>query len=301
MSGWKRCLLMSVLAAATACGDDTAGGVESESDGSAATEGDGSINVKDGGVDGGRNLDGSTRRDGSTNNNNNSGDSGSDEQCGALKARVRDFNPVTHPDFEKFAGMGATTGLVKLDLGADRKPIFNEARGMITSAASFDSWYNDTTGINLGIDIDIPLTEMAGASGSFEFNDSSFFPIDKKGFTTEPNPIEMALQGADGQLHNFNFTTEVHTKFTYRRGDNFMFQGDDDLWIFVNGKLALDLGGLHGPVGGNIDFDAKAAELGITVGETYNMDIFHAERHTSESNFRIRTNIECFKPVIVVI
>ncbi|MBC8071568.1 MAG: hypothetical protein IAG13_24795 [Deltaproteobacteria bacterium] len=34
--------------------------------------------------------------------------------------------------------------------------------------------------------------------------------------------------------------------------------------------------------------------LGLTVGETYAMDIFHAERHTNESNFRIETTIECF-------
>ncbi len=34
--------------------------------------------------------------------------------------------------------------------------------------------------------------------------------------------------------------------------------------------------------------------LGLTLGETYPMDIFHAERHTNESNFRIETTIQCF-------
>jgi fibro-slime domain-containing protein len=43
--------------------------------------------------------------------------------------------------------------------------------------------------------------------------------------------------------------------------------------------------------------DALAGQLGITVGQTYPMDIFHAERHTSESNFRIQTTIECFTPI----
>jgi fibro-slime domain-containing protein len=68
------------------------------------------------------------------------------------------------------------------------------------------------------------------------------------------------------------------------------------LWIFVNGKLALDLGSMHSPVQGTIDFDAQAAALGITPGQTYAMDVFQAERHTTGSNFRFETNISCFIP-----
>jgi fibro-slime domain-containing protein len=47
---------------------------------------------------------------------------------------------------------------------------------------------------------------------------------------------------------------------------------------------------------GSIDFDAQAARLGLTRGQTYRFDVFHAERHTSESNFRMQTSIECFRP-----
>jgi fibro-slime domain-containing protein len=47
---------------------------------------------------------------------------------------------------------------------------------------------------------------------------------------------------------------------------------------------------------GTIDFDAQAAELGIEPGGSYSMDIFHAERHTTASNFRFETNISCFRP-----
>jgi fibro-slime domain-containing protein len=68
----------------------------------------------------------------------------------------------------------------------------------------------------------------------------------------------------------------------------------------VNGKLAIDLGGLHRPKSATIDFDARAAELGLSVGKTYAMDIFHAERHTVESNFRIETSIECFTPPTIL-
>ena len=70
----------------------------------------------------------------------------------------------------------------------------------------------------------------------------------------------------------------------------FTFRGDDDLWLFVNGQLALDLGGLHPALEGSVVMDS----LGLVPGETYPMDIFHAERRTNASNFRIVTNIECF-------
>ena len=79
----------------------------------------------------------------------------------------------------------------------------------------------------------------------------------------------------------------------------FTFRGDDDLWIFVNGKLALDEGGAHQALQGSIDFDAQAAALGISAGGQYQMDIFQAERQTTESNFRIETNIRCFQPAPV--
>ena len=62
-------------------------------------------------------------------------------------------------------------------------------------------------------------------------------------------------------------------------------------------QAALHPGGLHNALLVTIDFDAQAAALGISPGNTYPMDIFHAERHTDASNFRVSTNINCFEPV----
>ena len=82
-------------------------------------------------------------------------------------------------------------------------------------------------------------------------------------------------------------------------GQTFTFTGDDDLWVFVNNNLALDLGSVHEPMTATINFDAMAATLGLTGAGTYNMDIFHAERQTTRSSFRVTvTKIGCFTPVV---
>ncbi len=205
--------------------------------------------------------------------------------CNVLPATLRDFKGYAeaggHPDFEHF--IGTVPGLVKDALGVDGKPDYASAGAttVTTSKAAFDQWYRDTPGVNLTIPLSLTLIDLGG--GQMGYDSSSFFPLDGQGFGNTP-----------GEAHNFHFTTEIHASFVYKGGEVFTFRGDDDVWVFINGRLALDLGGVHSALEGTVDFNAKAAQLGLATGGTYSFDVFHAERHTNESNFRMQTSIQCF-------
>jgi len=90
--------------------------------------------------------------------------------------------------------------------------------------------------------------------------------------------------------HNFHFTTEVVHWFEYdpNRTAVLDFSGDDDVWVFVNGKLAVDLGGPHVPEEGSVTLDAAgAARFGLQPGRVYEIRVFHAERKVEGSSFKL--------------
>ena len=219
---------------------------------------------------------------------------GADGACNVLMALVRDFKginePGGHPDFEAFAGSDATTGLVAATLGTDQKPVyashceamFDPARcpykQQTTSKAAFDQWYRYTKDVNKPYVVFLKFVANQGIS---TFSSNNFFPLDGAGWGNSPQRPE----------HNFGFTTELHTRFQYNGGEVFRFTGDDDLWVFINKKLAIDLGGLHSSQSRQIDLDAAARDLGITKGASYDLELFHAERHTVNSNFRVDTTL----------
>jgi len=88
--------------------------------------------------------------------------------------------------------------------------------------------------------------------------------------------------------HNFGFCYELHTQFSYQPGQIFEFMGDDDVWVFIDNKLAIDLGGVHSQASETAYLDNH----GLTEGWTYDLDFFFCERHYSESNLIFSTSIK---------
>ncbi len=245
-----------------------------------------------------------------------------------LTGIVRDFRERTatmgHPDFERkpAGGFAQYMGNVDEHLGSNGKPVFTGGgrkvvnqwkdsagrpisdllydaalgdvlgtwgaadSGGIHSPARFDQWYRDVPGVNMSRPLTIKL--MRQADGTYVFDDKAdpeyaalggFFPIDE----------EMFGNSGGSPDHNFHFTFELHGEFVYDAGAGqfFRFVGDDDIWVFIDSKMVIDLGGVHSAREQYVD----ANRLGMTDGETYHLAFFFAERHRTQCNFLITTNL----------
>lgn len=230
-------------------------------------------------------------------------------------------------------------GIVKNRLTDDGKLQFN-----YKNAGVFESPEKQISGREVYQNVQFPFVK--DANGYYEFNSSkNHVHVDKSKKNGQTLTLESGKQTVGSVSSFFPFNADGNYSPDYHFGMNmsipfyinengkdennnpikFEFSGDDDVWVFINGKLVLDLGGIHGAIDGSIDFSTGEVKYGfnktnnvkvIKAGQTTqtdatsttlqklgidmaelakgenNLQIFYLERGAGESNCKIKFNLQ---------
>ena len=250
-----------------------------------------------------------------------------------------------HPDFEHYLGSGpmgnGQAGIAQQELSpTNGVPVHVPAcvplsTNLCTPPANatptwdpavdwFGMWYVDTPAYNKTIVQTLTLAGQVGgltptmpcntvgqpACTSYQYNNELFFPLDGVA-----GAWGLSGTGTDNKMHDFGFTSVARYWFEYTSAATLSFVGDDDVFVFINKKLAVDLGGVHTRATGSIALDAAngtgyacdfvapgtaggacdpvgktgghVVDLSLAKNSVYEIAVFQAERHTVESHYQL--------------
>lgn len=123
-----------------------------------------------------------------------------------------------------------------------------------------------------------------------------FYPIDGLGYDAilgdTTDKTNTSGNGVRPEHPNGSYTLRGEAQFVYQDNLYFEFSGDDDVYMYVNGVLALDLGGAHGICTKRVNLKDVATKCHLTPGEVATFTFFYMERNSDASNFKIETNME---------
>lgn len=248
-----------------------------------------------------------------------------------------------HPDFGTYCcddSLQKGKGVLRSTLDTNHKPVWagpdpvpDPKQLFFTGKTYFDQWYRDVSGVNQTFYENLTLLQNATSKTTYAMNSDTdtpwydlcgFFPLDD---LTKPlvdqntgqavtyhydqgQPDDRTCHAYQGlgfgnswANHNFSFTTELRYWFQYQGTEKLKFTGDDDVWVFINGTMTVEMPGTHNRSVGTVILDASngsaqvgygetpssyaTVDLKMTIGSVYEVVVLQAERWCCGSNYML--------------